>query len=109
MAVFKKWRGSTLAAGALGLGLVALLLVVLDAGRLAAARSSDRQPGLAFAKALPLTDLVLFSEARYARHLSQADRHGAFQDHPMALEHFPAGSMAPPPMNFPPAEHARLD
>jgi hypothetical protein len=48
-------------------------------------------------KNLELTDLCLFTEARYARHLSQADRFSAFQDHPMALEHFPAGSMAGPP------------
>jgi hypothetical protein len=43
-----------------------------------------------------LTDPALFTEARYARHASQADRHAAFQDQPMALEHFPAGSLMPP-------------
>lgn len=119
MAVFNKWRGSTLAAGALGMGLGALLLVLLDSGRLAALRSADRQPGLALAKALQLTDPALFTEARYARHLSQADRHAAFQDHPLALEHFPAGSMVPPPImapqpiapqaTTPQADHERLD
>jgi hypothetical protein len=109
MAVFKKWRGSTLAAGALGMGLVALLLVLLDAGRLAASRSAHRQPVLALARALQLTDPSLFTEARYARHLSQADRHAAFQDHPMALEHFPAGAMVPPPSaNLDPG-HEHLD
>lgn len=41
-----------------------------------------------------LTDLCLFSEARYARHPSQSDLHTAFQDHPGCLEHFPAGGMA---------------
>jgi hypothetical protein len=46
---------------------------------------------------LELTDLALFTEARYTRHLSQADLHSAFQDHPTALEHFPTGSIAPPP------------
>jgi hypothetical protein len=44
-----------------------------------------------------LTDLCLSSEARYTRHPSQADLHAAFQDHPMALEHFPSGSLIPPP------------
>lgn len=39
---------------------------------------------------------ALFNEARYARHAGLADRHAAFQDHPMALEHFPAGSLMPP-------------
>ncbi|OQX32060.1 MAG: hypothetical protein B0D96_10450 [Candidatus Sedimenticola endophacoides] len=46
---------------------------------------------------LGLTDLALFTEARYTRHLSLADLHSAFQDHPMALEHFPSGSLVPPP------------
>lgn len=45
---------------------------------------------------LPLTDLCLFTEASYTRHLSQADRHTAFQDAPTALEHFPSGSFYPP-------------
>ncbi|RUM94195.1 MAG: hypothetical protein DSZ28_04480 [Thiothrix sp.] len=46
---------------------------------------------------LGLTDLALFTEARYTRHLSQADLHTAFQDHPMAIEHFPSGSLISPP------------
>ena len=46
---------------------------------------------------LELTDLALFTEARYTRHPSQTDIHSAFQDHPAALEHFPMGSMAGPP------------
>ena len=49
-------------------------------------------------KKLGLTDLCLFTEARYTRHLSQADLHSAFQDHPMAFEHFPSGSMVLPPV-----------
>jgi hypothetical protein len=47
---------------------------------------------------LGLTDLVLFTEARYTRHPSQADLHSAFQDHPFAMDHFPTGSLLPPPM-----------
>lgn len=46
---------------------------------------------------LGLTDLCLFPDANYTRHLSQADRHAPFQDAPMALEHFPSGSIASPP------------
>jgi len=49
---------------------------------------------------LDLTDLCLFTEARYTRHLSQADLHSAFQDHPMALEHFPSGSLVTPPQHL---------
>ncbi|MEJ2491082.1 MAG: hypothetical protein P8Y91_01520 [Desulfuromonadales bacterium] len=53
------------------------------------------------AKRLQLTDLALWSEARYARHPSQADLFTAFQEFPSAPEHFPAGSlMAPPPFNM---------
>jgi hypothetical protein len=48
-------------------------------------------------KDLELTDLSLFTEARYTRHLSQTDLYSAFQDHPVALEHFPTGAIAGPP------------
>ena len=51
----------------------------------------DRMAGVV--RNLELTDLSLFTEARYTRHLSQTDLHSAFQDHPVALEHFPAGSI----------------
>lgn len=47
---------------------------------------------------LELTDLSLFTEARYTRHLSQADQHSAFQDHPLSFEHFPSGSLVMPPL-----------
>ncbi len=46
--------------------------------------------------ALQLTDLCIFTEARYTRHLSQADLNTAFQDHPLSLEHFPSGSFTQP-------------
>jgi hypothetical protein len=57
---------------------------------------------------LELTDLALFTEARYTRHLSQADLHSAFQDHPTALEHFPTGSIAGPPAGLR-RNHGRRD
>ena len=44
-----------------------------------------------------LTDLCLFTEARYTRHPSQADFHSPFQDSPLSLEHFPSGSLMVPP------------
>lgn len=50
---------------------------------------------------LGITDLSLSSEARYTRHVTQADLFSAFQDFPGALEHFPSGSMIPPhPVGF---------
>jgi hypothetical protein len=48
-------------------------------------------------KNLGLTDLCLSTEARYTRHLSQSDWHAAFQSHPLALDHFPSGSVLGPP------------
>lgn len=40
---------------------------------------------------LQLTDLALLTEARYTRHPTQADHFAPFQDHPLALDHFPSG------------------
>lgn len=47
---------------------------------------------------LQLTDLALWSEAAYCRHLSAGDRFTPFADHPGAMEHFPAGSLVTPPL-----------
>ncbi len=86
-----KRRGSNRVAWILGLGLIALLAVLADS-----THSPDHRAARNLARQLQLTDLALFNEARYARHLTQADRHAAFQDHPMALEHFPAGALTVP-------------
>lgn len=56
----------------------------------------------ALVESVGLTDLALFTEARYARHRSQADLHSAFQDGPLSFEHFPTGTLIAPPRNFPP-------
>jgi hypothetical protein len=48
-------------------------------------------------KRFELTDLCLFTDARYTRNPSLADRHSAFQDTPMSFDHFPSGSVMPPP------------
>ena len=48
-------------------------------------------------KALGLTDLCLFTEARYTRNPAAADRFTPFQDHPLSLEHFPSASILLPP------------
>ena len=50
---------------------------------------------------LSLTDLSLWTEARYTRHPAMADLFSPFQDHPVALEHFPAGSLMAPAMSRP--------
>jgi hypothetical protein len=51
----------------------------------------------ALVRVLGLTDIALFTEARYTRHPSQADLNTPFQDHPMAYDHFPSGSLMPAP------------
>ena len=66
----------------------------------------QRQASAALVRNLGLTDLCLFTEARYTRHPAMADRHAAFQDHPMGLDHFPSGSLVTPP-TFP-SPHAPL-
>lgn len=50
---------------------------------------------------LGLTDLALWSEARYTRHPSQADFFTPFQDFPGAIDHFPAGSIISPGAPWP--------
>jgi len=57
-------------------------------------------------RTLQLTDLCLFTDARYTRHPSMADMHTPFQDHPMSFEHFPSGSLVTPPPHL---RHYALD
>ena len=73
-----------------------MLLSSLDAGLRAGDAGADLAAGADLVHRLTLTDLALFTEARYTRHPSLADLASPFQDHPMALEHFPSGSLVPP-------------
>lgn len=98
-------RKSTLCLSLLG-ALAALFLGMLFHARgQAASASSRRQSSATLVHDLGLTDLCLFTEARYTRHPAMADRHAAFQDHPMGLDHFPSGALVSPP-TFP-SPHAR--
>jgi hypothetical protein len=54
-------------------------------------------------KKLGLTDLCLFTDARYSRHPSMADIHTPFQDYPTSLEHFPSGSILSLPVHLRPS------
>lgn len=51
-------------------------------------------------KKLELTDLCLFTDARYTRHPSMADLNTAFQDYPMSFDYFPSGSLMAPPSHL---------
>jgi hypothetical protein len=89
---------------------LALALLVaaghFDTERTAPARRCNRQ----LVRAFELTDLAIWTGARYTRHVSQADTFAAFQDSMGALEHFPEGALAPlPPLerSFKPEAAAR--
>ena len=47
-----------------------------------------------------LTDLCLFTDAQYTRNPAIADFAAPFQDHPLSMEHFPSGSIIPPPAHL---------
>jgi hypothetical protein len=91
-------RKSDLFFSALVAGALLICLMFIDA---AISQRLDRkfvQERREVVRVLTLTDLCLFTEARYTRHPSMADLHTPFQDHPLALEHFPSGAiMAVPP------------
>jgi hypothetical protein len=77
-------------------GLLLFLLLVHGYFRVQADLPMLQQMGL-IVRNLEITDLCLATEAWYTRHLSLADWHTPFQDHPLALEHFPTGSLLGPP------------
>lgn len=90
-------RPSTFALGLLA-ALVAVCLLIFGLFfRSTVANEEKLQANRALVEKLGLTDLALFTEARYTRHPTQADLHSALQDHPGAFDHFPSGSLLPPP------------
>ena len=98
---------------AMALAASGLAAVVIDLTRPSPSRAEAER----LTRTLGLTDLALVTEARYLRHVSLADLHSAFQDHPLALEHFPGGALIAPPAHLrpapapssPSADHARVD
>ncbi len=90
-------RKSTLFFAFLGFLAIALVFAATDAAYRRGRSAEHLRSSSVLVRDLALTDLCLFSEARYTRHPSQADLHTPFQDHPFALEHFPSGSLLTPP------------
>jgi len=80
-------------------GVLLSLLVVLAVHAHYAAKAA--RPALAgtahLVGSLELTDLCLFTEASYTRHLAMADLTTPFQDSPFTFEHFPTGALVGPP------------
>lgn len=90
-------RASTIFATYTAVGFLLLAVIVIDSSSRSATDRQQLEERRALVKSLSLTDLVLFTDARYTRHPSMADRHTPFQDYPLSLEHFPSGSLIPPP------------
>jgi hypothetical protein len=90
-------RKSTLLFVCLTLNLVLLFSAFFHAGRERERLSRSIQAKEELVRSLSLTDLCLFTEARYTRNPALADLHTPFQDHPCSLEHFPSGSLLTPP------------
>jgi hypothetical protein len=77
--------------------IVLIALIAVHARQSQAISIHNRRERDELVRTLKLTDLCLFTEARYTRHPAMADRFAPFQDHPMAMEHFPSGSLVTPP------------
>lgn len=87
--------------------IVLLALLLVHASLSVSTQQAILQQKADLVKILRLTDLCIFTEARYTRNLSQADLTTAFQDHPLSLEHFPSGSFTQPLIKI--ERHERLD
>ena len=84
-----------LAYSAVSLAVMAGLLMHAFSAQTEAAARLELNAGMV--RQYRLTDLSLFTEARYTRHPSVADLNTAFQDSPFSFEHCPSGSLVPVP------------
>ena len=93
-------RKSTLFCCFMAINLLLLCLMFVHASyrQMAAVPSFTEKRELV--RKLALTDLCLFTDARYTRHPAMADLHSAFQDHPYSFEHFPSGTLLTPPPSW---------
>ncbi len=96
-------RKSTTAMIVLTTGIALLLLEVAHGVWRKDADATARAQRAELVRVLGLSDLALFTEARFTRHPVQADLFTPFQDAPLSLEHFPTGSLIAPPHNFGPS------
>lgn len=80
--------------------LMTLLAILIQSERTVRVASSALAEQSGLVKRLGLTDLCLFTDARYMRHPAMADHSSAFQEHPASMEHFPSGSFSTPPRHI---------
>jgi len=71
--------------------------MIIHAGYSAQAEAPALQERGLMVQKFGLTDLCLFTDARYTRHPAVTDMHSAFNEMPMAFDHFPSGSIIAPP------------
>jgi hypothetical protein len=90
-------RRSSLFLIVLAAGIALLVLMFVHASVQMKAGAASIRANADLVGRLDLTDLCLFTEASYTRHPSQTDLHTPFQNAPLSFEHFPSGSLVPPP------------
>lgn len=95
-------RKSTFFFAFLGLGAFLFALMAAHAHNRNANAQAAWNEKTHMVERIELTDLCFFTDARYTRHPSMADRHTPFQDSPMAIKHFPSGTLVLPPPHLRP-------
>ena len=100
-------RNADLFAGFLALGVLLIGLMLVDTALSRRLDEGATRQRRAIVNTLTLTDLCLSTETRSTRHPSLADLHTPFQDHPLALDRFPSGSLMVLPPHLRPREEAR--
>jgi hypothetical protein len=81
-----------------------MLGMLIHAGWIRSDRKAELERKREFVEQVGVTDLCIFTDARYARHPSMADLHTPFQDYPLSFEHFPSGSILSVPPHLRPRE-----
>lgn len=82
------------------LNLAALALILTHAGVQRERAVPFMGEKAALVERLALTDLCLFTDARYTRNPCMADINTPFQDSPLSMEHFPSGTVIRPPRHL---------
>jgi hypothetical protein len=77
-------------------GMALFFLLFLHASRVEQNNAALLKERILLTEQLGLSDLCLFTDARYTRNPATADLASPFQEHPMSLEHFPSGSIIAP-------------